>query len=76
LTGVNTVSCTISKAFLTVNLGFFADRPELGETFIRYMETEDRTLIKNDMFAFITMNETDNYGFVVLDPDLVPVLTT
>lgn len=55
---------------------FFAGRPELGETFVRYMETEDRSLINDDMFEYIVMNETDDHGFVALDPDSVPLLNT
>jgi len=54
---------------------FFAKRPELGEKFLQYMETEDKSLIGDDVFEYIALNETANQrAFVAIDPDLVPVV--
>ena len=54
---------------------FFAARPDLGERFVRYMETEDHTLVDDEIFEYIAVNEkASNHGFVVLDPDEVPVV--
>ncbi len=54
---------------------FFAARPDLGERFVRYMETEDQTLVDDEIFEYIAVNEkASNHGFVVLDPDEVPVV--
>lgn len=52
---------------------FFQARPEMGEAFIRYMETEDRSLISDDIFGYIAVHAWDN-GFTVLDPDSAPVV--
>lgn len=54
---------------------FFAARPDLGEKFVRYMETEDRTLVDDEVFAYIAVNEeSGSHGFVVLDLDAVSVV--
>lgn len=56
--------------------GFFASRPDLGEKFLRYMETKDRGLVDDEMFEYIAVNEeARNLGFIVLDPDLAPVVS-
>jgi hypothetical protein len=39
------------------------------------METEDKSLIGDDVFEYIALNETaSQHGFVAIDPDLVPVV--
>lgn len=54
---------------------FFGARPDLGERYVLYMDTEDRALIDDDMFEFIAENESpDDRGFVALDPDAVAVV--
>ena len=54
---------------------FFAPRPELGERFIQYMETEDASVISDDVFEYIALKETDfQHGLVAIDPDLAPVV--
>lgn len=54
---------------------FFAARPDLGDRFVRYMETEDRTFIDDEVFEYIAVNEdATQHGFVVLDPDAAPVV--
>lgn len=52
--------------------GFFADRPDLGECFVTYMETMDQSLIDDEMFEFIAVKEgQSSAGITVLDPDLL-----
>jgi hypothetical protein len=54
---------------------FFASRPELGDRFFRYMETEDATAINDDVFEYIALKETDfQHGLIAIDPDLAPVV--
>ena len=67
-TGVIGTESEIVKSRVKV---YFASRPEFGERFLRYMETEDKSLIDDDIFEFIAVNESeDQHGFVAIDPDL------
>lgn len=54
---------------------YFAAQPALGEMYIRYMDTEDPTLIEEELFQFIAVNDKGSRdGFVALDLDLIPVI--
>lgn len=54
---------------------FFAERPELGEHFLQFMETEDHSLISDDIFEFIAISQTEKeHGFGVIDVDLLDVI--
>lgn len=55
---------------------FFAARPDLGERYSRYMDTEDQSLICEEMFQFIAVYDKGNRDeFVALDLDLIPFIT-
>lgn len=54
---------------------FFAPRPDLGDQFLRYMETTDQSLIGDDVFAFIAASTSDDeHGFVIIDIDSFDVV--
>lgn len=54
---------------------FFASRPQLGERFLQYMETEDAAVVGDDIFEYIALSETaSQHGLISLDPDLPPVV--
>jgi hypothetical protein len=54
---------------------FFAPVPQFGERFLQYMDTEDASVIGDDIFEYIALCETPfQHGLVVLDPDLVAVV--
>ncbi|MEB0014529.1 hypothetical protein QN416_23315 [Glaciimonas sp. Cout2] len=47
---------------------YFSERPEFGERFLQFMETQDQSLISDDIFEFIAVSETeDEHGFDVID---------
>jgi len=49
---------------------YFVARPEFGEIMLRYMNTGDKSLITDEIFEFIAINESkDHHGFTVIDPD-------
>lgn len=54
---------------------FFAVKPELGDVFLRYMDTEDQTLITEELFEYIAVSdEGTRNSFVVLDVEEIPVV--
>ncbi|MFZ6645725.1 hypothetical protein ACO0LO_08420 [Undibacterium sp. TJN25] len=51
---------------------FFSTDAELGNCFLRYMETGDKSIIGEEMFDFIAAAQTeDEHGFVTLDPESI-----
>lgn len=53
---------------------YFAERQDLGERFLQYMDTENKSLIDDEIFEFIAINESEpNHGFVALDPESLEV---
>lgn len=46
---------------------FFSDRPEIGEKFVRYMDTRDASHLDEEVFEFISA--ADPSGIVALDID-------
>ena len=54
---------------------FFGKRPDIGDRFLRYMDTHDRNLIDDELLEFIAENESEEqHGFVVIDPDAVDMV--
>lgn len=54
---------------------YFAARPDLGDIFIRYMDSEDQVLIDDEMFAFIAVTSpVDEHGFVAVDIEALELL--
>jgi len=53
---------------------FFSDRPDLGERYVQYMDTQNVELIDDEMFAFISEREIDWERYVAFDPESVPEL--
>lgn len=55
---------------------YFTKRPDLGEKYLAYMETEDSAFMTEDVFQFIAENEEpDKHGLVALDLDAIPTIT-
>lgn len=55
---------------------YFAKRPDLGEKYLKYMDTEDASLITEDVFEFIAGNEEpEESGIIALDMDSIPTIT-
>lgn len=46
---------------------FFFNRPDLGEKYVRYMDTRDTSLVDDDLFEFISA--ADPGGIIALDID-------
>lgn len=46
---------------------FFSERPDLGERFVRYMDTQDASHVDEEVFEFISA--ADPGGIVALDID-------
>lgn len=54
---------------------YFSERPEFGELFLQFMETQDQSLISDDIFEFIAISETeDEHGFDVIALDISGVI--
>lgn len=54
---------------------YFADRPDLGEKFICYVTSADRSLINDEVFEFIALNASENeHGLAVIDPGTLEVV--
>ncbi|SFU67455.1 hypothetical protein [Nitrosospira multiformis] len=54
---------------------YFALRPELGDRFIHYMDSGDKSLIDDEIFEFIALNESeDEHGLVVIDPESLDIV--
>ncbi len=55
---------------------FFAKRPDLGSKYLEYMETENTSLITEEVFEFIAESEEpEACGLVALDLDEIPIIT-
>lgn len=55
---------------------YFEDRPDLGLAYSRYLETEDETLITEELFAFIgSKSDTNEHGYTAVPLDEVVVIT-
>ena len=55
---------------------YFEARPDIGEKYLRYMDTEDASLITEDVFEFIAENEaSEDLGFLILDLDAIETIT-
>lgn len=54
---------------------YFADRPDLGHKFLSYVKSEDRSLLDDDVFEYIAVNESEEEdSFCVIDPDAVEIV--
>lgn len=51
---------------------FFSERPDLGDRFVRYMDSQDESHITQDVFEFISA--ADANGLVALDLEEIPEL--
>jgi len=55
--------------------GFFSSRPDLGQLFIRYIETADDSLISDDVFEYIATSESvERHGHVAIDVDFLETI--
>ncbi len=54
---------------------YFASRPDLGEKFICYVKSQDRSILDDEVFEFIALNGTEEeHGCVAIDPDIVEIV--
>jgi len=51
---------------------FFSDCPEYGDIFWRYVETEDVSLISEEIYEYIAERDTD--GIVAIEASKIPTL--
>ena len=52
---------------------YFSSNPELGELYLRYMETEDKNLLGDKIFEFIALATTaSEHGLVAVDMGSFP----
>lgn len=69
--GIGTEDEIIKSRVMT----FFADMPELGKKFTEYMDTENRSLITDDIFEYIALRETpDQHGKIAVDLATIPCI--
>lgn len=54
---------------------FFSKRSDLGDLYLKYMDTEDERLLTDELFEFISLKqEPDEHGLVALDIDAIDVI--
>lgn len=54
---------------------YFANRPDLGYKYLSYVKSENRSLLDDEVFEFIAVNESnEEQSFCVIDPDAVEIV--
>lgn len=54
---------------------YFASRPDLGYKYLCYLKAEDRSLLDDEVFEFIALNESGKeLSFCVIDPDTIEIV--
>lgn len=54
---------------------FFSSRPDLGEAYLKYMETEDPALLSEDLFEFTALQlSLGEHGLCAIPLESLPVL--
>lgn len=52
---------------------YFAQRPDFGEIFLRYVDTQDVNIINDDIYEFIAVRDPD--GIVAIEEEKIITLT-
>ena len=54
---------------------FFSERSDLGDLYLKYMDTEDERLLTDELFEFISLKQVpDEHGLVALEIDAIDVI--